>query len=162
VARFDPYAVLGVDHDADTDTIRAHYLALVREWHPDVSVHPDAHQRTVAIIEAFAVLSDAAARARYDRGPRTFMDDMRDWLAERMRAWQVEECLYCGKPLYKGTWTSVYSGTKIHGRNLFRKDKLYCSNAHRQAAYRLRKKNRADAARRLEGRDARTPEHLEP
>jgi len=31
----DPYAVLGVDHDADDETVRAAWLKLTRENHPD-------------------------------------------------------------------------------------------------------------------------------
>jgi hypothetical protein len=64
----------------------------------------------------------------------------RDWLAERMRVWQVTECLRCGKPLY-GRFDDAPlpdgQQERSYGR---RRDTLYHSNACRQAAYRERKK----------------------
>jgi molecular chaperone DnaJ len=63
----DYYEVLGVSRGADVRAIRSAYRKLAREHHPDVSEAPDAHQRFQEIGEAYAVLSDADRRARYDR-----------------------------------------------------------------------------------------------
>ncbi len=63
----DHYNTLGLTHMADGTAIRAAYRALAKVYHPDVSKLPDAHERFVAITEAYEVLSDPLARDRYDR-----------------------------------------------------------------------------------------------
>jgi curved DNA-binding protein CbpA len=64
----DHYAALGVARDADPEVIRAAYRALAKKYHPDSSVEksPEALRRFRQINEAHTVLSDSAARARYD------------------------------------------------------------------------------------------------
>lgn len=64
----DPYAALGVEPDADMATIRAAYLRLMREHHPDR--HPGGGpSETLArdVNAAFELLGDEAKRAAYDR-----------------------------------------------------------------------------------------------
>ncbi len=64
----DYYEVLGVDRDADQAAIKKAFRRLAREHHPDVNRDdPDAEERMKLIGEAYAVLSDADKRARYDR-----------------------------------------------------------------------------------------------
>ncbi len=72
--RNDPYGVLGVAGDADAATIRAAYLRLMREHHPDH--HPGdqvAEQTARDLNAAYELLGDAVRRAAYDRlrRPRT-------------------------------------------------------------------------------------------
>jgi curved DNA-binding protein CbpA len=63
------YEILGVEDTASFAEIRASYLALLRQWHPDVA---PAERRTEAdevakrLNIAYSVLSDPALRARYD------------------------------------------------------------------------------------------------
>jgi len=66
----DYYEVFGVAPDADTETIKQRYRILVRENHPDVSSSEDAHARMQLILEAWSVLSQPDARARYDLSRR--------------------------------------------------------------------------------------------
>lgn len=61
------YRTLGIPHTADAATIRNAYRALAKRHHPDVDRMPGAHDRFVAIAEAYQVLSDPATRTRYDR-----------------------------------------------------------------------------------------------
>lgn len=63
----DHYRTLGITYTADANTIRAAYRALAKQYHPDVSTLPDAHERFVAITQAYEILSDTEARDRYDR-----------------------------------------------------------------------------------------------
>jgi molecular chaperone DnaJ len=63
----DYYEVLGVSRDANKSDIKKAFRALAREYHPDVSSHPDAESRFKEIGEAYEVLSDDDKRARYDR-----------------------------------------------------------------------------------------------
>ena len=63
----DCYEALGVPRDASAEDIRRAYRKLARTYHPDVNQDPDAEERFKEISEAYDVLSDPEARARYDR-----------------------------------------------------------------------------------------------
>lgn len=63
----DYYEVLGVSRDATKNDIKKAFRTLAREYHPDVSSHPDAESRFKEIGEAYEVLFDDDKRARYDR-----------------------------------------------------------------------------------------------
>lgn len=66
------YDILEVSPSAPTAEIRASYLKLAREYHPDrvpeylTKLRADAEQKIKEINEAWAVLSDAAKRRSYD------------------------------------------------------------------------------------------------
>jgi curved DNA-binding protein CbpA len=62
----DYYAVLGVPRDASAPDIRRAYRRVARRHHPDLNRHPDGPERFAAAAQAYEVLSDPAARARYD------------------------------------------------------------------------------------------------
>ena len=62
----DHYAILGVAPTAEPVAIRAAYLALMREYHPDRNSSPAAVERAQAIIAAFKVLGDFDQRSYYD------------------------------------------------------------------------------------------------
>ncbi|HEY2577046.1 MAG TPA: J domain-containing protein [Streptosporangiaceae bacterium] len=62
----DFYQVLGVPRDASQEQIQQAYHKLARQYHPDLNKAPDAEERFKDISEAYSVLSDPSARARYD------------------------------------------------------------------------------------------------
>ncbi|KAF1047785.1 DnaJ C-terminal domain-containing protein [Xylophilus sp.] len=62
----DYYAILGVERQADADTVKKAYRRLARKYHPDVSKEADAATRMSEVNEAYAVLSDPEKRAAYD------------------------------------------------------------------------------------------------
>lgn len=66
----DPYAVLGVAPTADAATVRAAYRLRALESHPDRT--GGSTVRMAAVTGAYAMLSDPAHRAAWDRraGPR--------------------------------------------------------------------------------------------
>ncbi len=96
----DPYAVLGVAHDAPIDEIKRAYRALARDTHPDRNPEPDAEARFKRVAAAWEVLSDAHRRAAWHaahdpgvRGtPRRFLEDFTDAL-ERAEALVLEVLL---------------------------------------------------------------------
>lgn len=61
------YTVLGVEADAEVESIRSAYRDLVKEHHPDISDDPDAPERFKRLTTAKKVLVDDGERARYDR-----------------------------------------------------------------------------------------------
>jgi DnaJ-class molecular chaperone len=65
----DPYAVLGVARDASEDDIKKAYRRLAKKLHPDLSPGNRANeQQFKEVTAAYDLLSDAAKRARFDRG----------------------------------------------------------------------------------------------
>lgn len=65
----DPYKTLNVARTATDKEIRSAYHKLAKQHHPDL--HPgdkDAETRFKAVSAAYALLSDAEKRARFDRG----------------------------------------------------------------------------------------------
>jgi molecular chaperone DnaJ len=64
----DYYEVLGVDRDADTDTIKKAYRKLALKYHPDRNGgSEEAEEKFKEATEAYEVLRDEEKRARYDR-----------------------------------------------------------------------------------------------
>ncbi|MGH9861155.1 MAG: DnaJ domain-containing protein [Candidatus Acidiferrales bacterium] len=78
----DYYAILGLDSDASTESVKLAYRRLAREAHPDRLGDKDsaaqalASSRMAELNEAYAVLSDSARRKEYDK---------------EFRAWQAGE-----------------------------------------------------------------------
>ncbi|HTR51925.1 MAG TPA: DnaJ C-terminal domain-containing protein [Kofleriaceae bacterium] len=62
----DYYLVLGIQRDATESDVKRAFRELARKHHPDVNPD-DAGEAFREINEAYAVLSDREARARYDR-----------------------------------------------------------------------------------------------
>jgi curved DNA-binding protein CbpA len=60
------YAILGVDEDADQDTIQEAYRHRAKNQHPDVSDAPDATLQFKRLTIARDTLLDVDERARYD------------------------------------------------------------------------------------------------
>ena len=64
----DYYELLEVSRDASADDLKKAYRRLARQYHPDANPDdPDAEAKFKEISEAYAVLSDDDARARYDQ-----------------------------------------------------------------------------------------------
>ena len=68
VAKRDYYEVLGVSRESSEGELKKAYRQLALECHPDRNPDdPDSEERFKEISEAYAVLSDAEQRARYER-----------------------------------------------------------------------------------------------
>jgi curved DNA-binding protein CbpA len=62
----DYYKILGLKQSATREDIKKAYRKLALEFHPDVNKSPDAHQKFIEINEAYLILYDEEARAKYD------------------------------------------------------------------------------------------------
>lgn len=63
----DYYEVLGVDKNANDDTIKKAYRTLAKKYHPDMNPgNAEAEQKFKEINEAFDVLSNPEKRSKYD------------------------------------------------------------------------------------------------
>ncbi len=68
MAQRDPYEVLGVARTASADEIKSAYRRLARRFHPDVNPGDSSAEESFKEVgTAYAVLSDAEKRARFDR-----------------------------------------------------------------------------------------------
>ena len=63
----DYYEVLGVNKDADADTIKKAYRSLAKKYHPDINKSADAPEKFKEVQEAYEVLSDETKKNLYDR-----------------------------------------------------------------------------------------------
>ncbi|MFL6023656.1 MAG: molecular chaperone DnaJ [Marmoricola sp.] len=68
----DPYAILGVDRDADADDLKKAYRRLARQYHPDVNSDPGAQEKFKEVSAAYEILSDPEKRRVYDLGGDPF------------------------------------------------------------------------------------------
>ena len=67
-AKRDYYEVLGINRDASDDDIKRAYRKMAKQYHPDL--HPgdkEAEAKFKEVNEAYATVSDAQKRARYDQ-----------------------------------------------------------------------------------------------
>lgn len=60
------YEVLGVNINSSRDQIKKAYRRLALQWHPDINHSADAHEKFIEINQAYLILTDDDARARYD------------------------------------------------------------------------------------------------
>ena len=64
------YDLLGVPADADEAALKRGYRTMALQWHPDRCREPDAHERFIAIQDAYDTLKEPSIRQRYDQGLR--------------------------------------------------------------------------------------------
>ena len=62
----DYYERLGLSPNASREDIKKAYRKLSLEFHPDKNHRPDAHEKFISINEAYLILYDEEARAKYD------------------------------------------------------------------------------------------------
>ncbi len=66
VSGLDPYAVLGIERGATPERVRAAFRKAVRQQHPDTAGNPVDASAVRDVLEAYRLLADPSARARYD------------------------------------------------------------------------------------------------
>lgn len=104
------YSVLGVESDADQETIKQAYRELVKDHHPDVSDEDDAAETFKRITDARDVLLEEERRDRYDRiGHYKFVKNHLD-----SNAWSVSDVGAGGSP---GSSSGSSTGGSRSGRS---------------------------------------------
>lgn len=63
----DYYKVLGIESSVSKKTIKDAYREMASRWHPDKNRNEDTTEKMKLINEAYLILNDDEARARYDR-----------------------------------------------------------------------------------------------
>ena len=63
----DHYKILGLSPSTTKEEIKKAYRKLALEWHPDKNKSPNAHEMFIKINEAYLILYDEQARAKYDK-----------------------------------------------------------------------------------------------
>jgi len=101
------YSVLGVERDADTQTIKQAYREKVKTHHPDVSDADDAEETFRRLTDARDVLVDANSRKQYDRvGHREYVHRYLD-----SNAWTVGSASSSDGSNSRATGSSTSSGS---------------------------------------------------
>lgn len=97
----DPYKTLGVSRDASLTDIRSAYRALARKYHPDRNAgSPAAADAFFQVSQAYALLSDPAARKQYDLFGVLPGQGVLNWVPQQVRWKDVRQAL-------KQLWTQV-------------------------------------------------------
>ena len=102
----DYYEVLGVDKNADDETLKKAYRALAKKYHPDM--HPDdkeAEAKFKEASEAYAVLSDVS----------TISSVMQRLTAVQARAASAD--LTSREPtsaIYSAIYSAIFSAADVH------------------------------------------------
>jgi hypothetical protein len=73
----DYYALLDVDRDATSATIKAAFKKRALQYHPDVYKGEDAHERMRLLLLAYQTLNDPVARKQYDARRSEYISDGR-------------------------------------------------------------------------------------
>jgi curved DNA-binding protein CbpA len=94
----DPYAVLGVEPDADDETIRRRYLELVKQFPPERQP-----EKFAAVRGAYERLKDLDARVRhrlFEQGRRDGIDELIEEMACRTprRRYSLQALLAMQRP----------------------------------------------------------------
>lgn len=74
----DYYEILGINYDADTDSVKKAFRSLAKAFHPDTSTHPNARERFLKITDAWEILSDPKKRREYDEKLNLKVEFQRD------------------------------------------------------------------------------------
>jgi DnaJ-class molecular chaperone len=73
----DYYQILSITSNSDATTIKRAYRSQASIWHPNVNKSEDALEKMKLINEAYIILKDAEARAKYDVEYHKFFKKMK-------------------------------------------------------------------------------------
>lgn len=70
----DYYEILNLNQSCPQNEVKQAFKAQAKKWHPDKNPNSDTTQKMQLINEAFLILNDPEARARYDIEYQRYMD----------------------------------------------------------------------------------------
>jgi len=79
MSKRDYYEILGVERDADGNTLKKAFRKMAQQYHPDINKAPEAETKFKEINEAYQVLNDSQRRAAYDRYGHEGLNGMPDF-----------------------------------------------------------------------------------
>lgn len=131
------YEVLGVEKNADADTIKKAYRKLAKKYHPDMNKgDPKADEKFKEITEAYEILSDEEKRKLYDQFGMAAFDE-----SGNARAYQSGNDAGSGYRSYHfegGDFEDLFRdffGQNFYGENSHRENS-YRGNSYRGNSYR--------------------------
>lgn len=144
----NPYEVLGVPPSATAEEIRAAYRRLTLAYHPDRNPAPQAGHWMAQINRAYAILSDPAQRAAYDRqqqaGARVRCPSCTNGIATRGYDGRRIRCPVC---LGRGTISREEAAAGVSGGQTRREETQRRAVRHNWQQLRDEGRNTAQCAR---------------
>lgn len=118
----DYYEVLGLQKGASEDEIKKAYRTMARKYHPDL--HPDnveeCEEKMKELNEAYAVLSDAEKRQRYDQFGHAGMEGGMDGFPGGFASGDMGDIF---ENLFSGIFGGGMGGTRTNAANAPRRGK---------------------------------------
>lgn len=118
----DYYQILGVSSSATEQEIKRAYREMARRYHPDLNPDDDeAENQFKRINEAYAVLSDADKRARYDRFGSAWQQSGQaagaDWRRTQNRSSATRQRNATSNGLFSDLWNSLFGDSGVRSRS---------------------------------------------
>ncbi|MBV6462045.1 MAG: DnaJ-like protein MG200 [Flavobacteriales bacterium] len=108
----DLYKILGLSPSATKEEIKKAYRKLALEWHPDKNKSPNAHEMFIKINEAYLILYDEQARAKYDKEYEFFFGKHQE--AEQWKEDYKQEDSFAENTHQKSKYTYTYNDPDLN------------------------------------------------
>lgn len=108
----DLYKILGLSPSATKEEIKKAYRKLALEWHPDKNKSTNAHEMFIKINEAYLILYDEQARAKYDKEYEFFFGKQRE--AEQWKEDYKQEDSFAEDTQKQSKYTHTYNDPDLN------------------------------------------------
>lgn len=108
----DLYKILGLSPSSTKKEIKKAYRKLALEWHPDKNKSPNAHEVFIKINEAYLILYDEEARAKYNKEYEFFFGKHRE--AEQWKEDYKQEDSFAKDKQQQSKYTHTYNDPDLN------------------------------------------------